>query len=94
MLRPRRLGIELGELVLEVSSFDIGLREVERSLVRVASLVVTAGAPKQVRAGGVKVAVVIEFEGVDHGQASLRPVNLGHRDGPVEFDNRGAGLAG
>ncbi len=36
---------------------------------------------------------MIEFEAIEQGQARLGSFELGHGDGPVQLDDRGAGLA-
>ena len=57
-------------------------------------LAIAAGATQELGAGGVEVSVVVEAEAVEDGQAGLGPVDLGHGDGPVHLDDRGAGLPG
>jgi hypothetical protein len=37
---------------------------------------------------------VVEFEAIEHGQARLGSLDFGDGDGPVQLDDRGAGLAG
>src|ERR1700733_3338487 len=49
---------------------------------------------QKVGAGRVEVAVVGEVEVVENRQAGFRSVELGDGDGPVELDDRGAGLGG
>ena len=41
-----------------------------------------------------EVPVVVEVEAVEDGQAGFGPIGLGHGDGPVHLDDRGAGLPG
>lgn len=74
--------------------FWLGLREVERTAAGVVGLVVAAGAAQELGAGGVEGPVVVEVEAVQDGQAGFGSVDLGHGDGPVHLDDRGAGLPG
>ena len=74
--------------------FWLGLREVERAAGGVVGLVVEPGAAPEPGAGGVEVPVVVEVEAVRDGQAGFGSVDLGHGDGPVHLDDRGAGLLG
>ncbi len=79
---------------LKEALFGLGLREVERPVVGVVGLTVPAGATQEAGTRGVKVSVVVEVEAVEDGQAGFGPVDLGHGDGPVHLDDRGAGLPG
>src|SRR6185437_5158972 len=84
----------LGQPVCQEALLRLGLREVERPAVGLAGLAVAAGPSQEIGAGGVEVAVVVEVEAVENGQAGLGPVDLGHGDGPVHVDDLGAGLPG
>ena len=64
--------------------------ELERLLVRRASLAGLAEAAKQLSPGGVEVVVVGEVEAVHDAKPRLRPVGLCDRDGPAQLDDRGA----
>jgi hypothetical protein len=86
----RGLGWPAGKEAL----FWLGLREVERAAGGVAGLVVAAGGAAELGAGGVEVSVVVWVEAVQDGQAGFGSVDLGHGDGPVHLDDRGAGLLG
>src|SRR5690349_22908580 len=88
----RNGGCCLGQPVLKEALFGLGLREVERAAVRVVGLTVPAGPTQEAGARGVEVPVMAEVEAVEDGQAGLGPVDLGHGDGPVHLDDRGAGL--
>src|SRR5579859_5854528 len=86
--RPGRLGQPL----LQVALLGLGLREVERAAVRVPGLTGPAGATKQLGPGRVEVPVMVKVEAVQDGQARFGTLDLGHGDGPVHLDDRGAGL--
>jgi hypothetical protein len=85
---------DLGQPGGEEAPFRLGLREVERPAVGVASLGVAAGAALQLGLGGVEVPVVVEVKAVEDGQAGFWPVDLGHGDGPVHLNHRRACLPG
>src|SRR5215471_15816189 len=84
----------LGQPVLKEALFGLGLREVERAAVRVVGLIVPADATQEVGTRGVEVPVMVEVEAVEDGQAGIGSIDLGHGDGPVHLDDRGAGLLG
>lgn len=78
-------GFQFGEAVSEEVPLGIGLREVQRPLVGVASLAVAAGAAEQVGVGRVEVAVVAEFEGVEYGQSGPGSVDRSGNESSVNL---------
>jgi len=62
--------------------------EFERARICLPSLSCSAGAPQQVGPRGVEVPIVIELELVEDGEPGFGPVKLGHRDCPIQFDDR------
>ena len=62
--------------------------ELERLVVRGASLAGLAEPAKQLTPGRVGVVVVVEVKTLDDREARLRPFRLGDRDGPAQLDDR------
>ncbi len=63
----------------------------DRSLVGERRLGGAAQTSQQVGADGMEQVVAVEVEAVDEGERRIRSFDLGHRDRPVERDDRGRG---
>ena len=81
---------ELGEPPLQQPPLGVVVDELQGPAVGVAGIVLPAQAAKQLAAGGVEVAVVVELQPVDDRQRRLRPVRLGNGDRAVQLDDRRA----
>jgi hypothetical protein len=73
--------------MVQEASLGVGLREIEGTLVGVACIAAAAGAPQDVGAGAMEVAVVVEVETVENGQSGVGSVDLGDGNGSVHLDD-------
>jgi hypothetical protein len=68
--------------------------ELECALVGGAGFFGTPQAAQKVGAGGVQILVVVQGKAVDDSERSVRPLDLGEGDRPIELDHRRTGQAG
>src|SRR5450755_1247552 len=86
---PGRSGrrAELRQAPLEQAPLDIVVDQSQRPAIGVARVLHSPEAPQQFPPRRVQVAVILQAEAIDDLQARLRPLLLGHRDGPAQLDN-------